>query len=397
MTRTDIEMIRKILTFIVFSVIFCSLSALLKPKKRQEKIVGFASSHFTGNISYLYQKMEKLPDLKVFFVTGEINELQVVKRLGVDARYFMDFHSIRLFLETHAWITSHGPNYIPFFGWWRRILPFVRWKHGSKWVDVWHGLGWVHVERGKMLKDYDLGISTSKFFRNYYSEGNIRIAEKIKITGYPRNDPFMDGRWQQERIESNFKIPEGRKNILYAPTWGHKFKKKLFPWQETGIFLDNVQKFCQTSNCNFLIRMHPNWYARNTEEARLLEHKLRKTTHIFHVSPFIHRESQQLLFISAVLITDWSSIANDYILLNRPIIFLDTPFPTQRLVLTPEDRAGYIVKSKTEFFDRLKEAVAKPHVLNEERSKLLQKLYKFRDGKASERCIEEILRLLDNQ
>lgn len=205
----------------MFSVVSLLLSVFIRLRKGREKIIGFASAHFSGNIKYLYLEMTKYPNIRVFFVTGEKGEIERVKKLGVDARYYLDVMSTALFLRTHAWVTSHGANYIPFFGLIRRVLPFWKWKHGSKWIDVWHGLGWVHTERGKMLRDYDLGIDTSEFFREYYSEGDSNIAMKIKITGYPRNDPLMNGRWSREEIERKLGIPTGRRNILCAPTWGH--------------------------------------------------------------------------------------------------------------------------------------------------------------------------------
>jgi len=342
-------------------------------------------------------EMMNYPNVKVFFVSGVKNEIERVTEMGVDAYYYMDAQSVPLFLKTHAWVTSHGSNYIPFFGWMRRVLPFWKWKHGSKWVDVWHGLGWVHVERRKMLLDYDLAIDASEFFREYYSEGDSNIAAKIKITGYPRNDFLIDGSWSREEKEKELGIPTDRKNILYAPTWGHEHEKKLFPWQDTKQFIIEVEKFCEANNCNFLIRMHPNWYMQDIRQRNLLEDELKNIKQVFHTSPYKNTDTQPLLYISDVLITDWSSIANDFILLNRPIIFLETQFPAKKFVLKPEDRAGQIVKNKKEFFEALYKSIMQPDLHKEKREKTLKKLYKYVDGFSAKRCSEEIFELLENK
>lgn len=390
----NVRKARKVFDFILFSVVFLLLSIFIRPKKGRQKIIGFASAHFSGNIKYLYLEMMNYPDVKIFFVTGEKDEIERTKEIGVDARYHMDVWSAPLFLRTHAWVTSHGSNYIPFSGWIRRILPFWKWKHGSKWIDVWHGLAWVHTERGKMLRDYDLAIDTSDFFREYYAEGDPSIAAKIKITGYPRNDPLLDGRWSREEIEEQLGIPHNRKNILYAPTWGHEHEKKLFPWEDTDKFLMEVEKFCEENNSSFLIRMHPNWYKHDVKQRELLKVGLKSAKWVFHVAPNKYRDTQPLLFISDVLVTDWSSIANDFILLNRPIVFLEAQFPVEKFVLTPEDRAGYIVRSKDEFFAKLYESVTQPNLLEKKRMKVLDKIHKYLDGSSSKRCAEEIINLL---
>jgi len=149
MVRFTVRKARKVFNFVSFSVIFLLLSVFIRPKKGKKKIIGFASRQFSGNIKYLYLEMKKYPDAKVLFVTGEKEKIERAKQIGVDARYFMDVWSAPLFLRTHAWVTSHGSNYIPLFGWMRRILPFGKWKCNSKWIDVWHGLGWVHTESAR--------------------------------------------------------------------------------------------------------------------------------------------------------------------------------------------------------------------------------------------------------
>ena len=389
--------VRNFLHFILFGVVFLLISVFIRSRKGKEKIIGFASSHFSGNIKYLYLEMVEDPKVKVFYVTGEKDEIERVRRLGVDARYYREIKSTPLFLRTHAWITSHGIHYIPFFGLIRRVLPYWKWKHGSKWIDVWHGLGWVHTEKNKMLRDYDLSIDTSEFFREYYSEGDGNIAAKIKIAGYPRNDPLIDKRWSREEIEKELGIPTNRKNILYAPTWGHRYEKKLFTWEKTRKFLREVEKFCEKNGCNFFIRMHPNWYKRNAEQRKLLEVGMKRAKWIFHISPYKLIDTQPLLCISDVLITDWSSISNDFILLKRPIIFIEIQFPVEKCILKPEERAGYIVKNKKEFFKALYRSIMEPNLYEEKRKKILKKLYKYVDGNSAKRCSEVISKLLQSK
>ena len=75
------------------------------------------------------------------------------------------------------------------------------------------------------------------------------------------------------------------------------------------------------------------------------------------------------------------------------MIFLDTPFLGKEFVLSPENRAGHIVRDKDEFFKALDEAIKNPKIFEEKR--ITRKLYKYVDANASKRCVKEILKLLE--
>jgi len=121
-----------------------------------------------------------------------------------------------------------------------------------------------------------------------------------------------------------------------------------------------------------------------------------------YVSSYLMPDTQSLLLVTDVLITDWSSIANDFILTGMPMIFLDIPSPFEEgYTLGPEDRVGYIVKSQKEFFGALEECVNDPARYDERfnliRETVLEKMYDSIDGNASERCAEEILNLIGDE
>jgi len=395
MINRKIKKVMKALNFALFSVVYVLSSMVYKPRKRQKKIIGFAGARFTGNLKYLYQEMAKYNNVKLFFVTGNKADIETLKKAGIDAHFYMETKSIPLFLATNAWVTSTGYNYIPFAGLIRRIIPFYTGKRGSKWIDVWHAVEVKDIGREKSLADYDIGFVTSEFYKQYYSR-RAKISDKLKITGDSRTDPLVKKNWDKKELLEKMGIPLNRKNILYAPTWGHRKRKVFLPWQNIEQNIEDFEEFCEENNCSFLIRMHPNWYRKNPDENKKLEDAIKKSKHIFDLSTQKYTDVQHILCITDVLITDWSSIANDFILLNRPIIFIDAKLPVKELILKPEDRAGHIVRNKQEFFEKLKESVDNPKIFEEKRKILMKKLYKYLDGNSSRRCAEEIIKLLEN-
>ena len=391
---------REIIDILLFLfAYFLALSVFKALLRKRENIVGFASTYFTGNIKYLHEEMNNDKRVEIYFVTSSKNELERLKPSNLDSYSGIDIKRIPLFLRTSIWVTSHGRGNIPFVGVMNYLsnsvlgLPY-RHKHGAKWVDVWHGLAFKHTEREKMLRDYDIGFVTSTFFKEYYSK-KTGISHKLKITGYPRTDPLIKKACDEEEIRKRIGVPLNKKNILYAPTYGYKWSEQCFPWGDMNSVIGAIEQFCERKHCNFLIRMHPNWYKQNITLKEKLEAMAKQSKHIFHLPSSKYVDTEPILLISDVLITGWSSIANDFILLDRPIIFLEVELPKKEFVLKPEERAGFIVKGEREFFEKLEEALVHPNSHEEERRVLIKKLYRHLDGNSSKRCAREIIRLLE--
>lgn len=273
-------------------------------------------------------------------------------------------------MRTKIWVTGSGPDLIPF----ARAQITLRRLFGiriSKWVFLYHGLVFKLLPIGKMLRDYDLGFVTSEFFKQYYSKES-GTPHKLRITGYPRTDPLINKNWDRKEIIKEINIPFGKKNILYVPTYGHYHKDFLLRNIEKNF--KDVKEFCKRNNSNFLIRMHPAWYKRNPEKCRKLMNKIKESKDVYDLSTEKYLDVQRILYITDVLITDWSSIANYFILLNRPIIFIDVKLPLKELTLKPEDRAGYIARNRQDFFEKLQQSLDHPKLFEEKRRTVVKKI-----------------------
>jgi len=392
--RKAIEVPMEFVTFLLAYYLFFSV---MYKSRRRENIIGLGHHWFNENIKYLYRELEEHDCITVYFVTGNKAELARLKSSNVKVYYSRDPRNVPLFLRTKIWVTSSGHSYIP-FAYAQVILRRFFGIRVNKWVDVWHGgIGFKHVGREEQLADYDLGFVTSQFFLQYYSK-KTGISKKLRITGNPRMDPLIKKAFSREEVLEDIGVPRNRKNIFYAPTRAHKNEKPFFLLERTENIINDLERFCDKNNCNFLVRMHPWHYATNHEKIRKLDEKINRSKNMFVLSPEKYVDVQGILYVSDILVTDWSGIANDFILLDRPIIFLDVELPVQEFKLTPEDRVGYIVKGKKEFFEKLQEAVDHPKLFEEEfgekRKALIKKSYKYLDGNSSRRCTQEIIKLL---
>ena len=98
-----------------------------------------------------------------------------------------------------------------------------------------------------------------------------------------------------------------------------------------------------------------------------------------------------------ILITDYSSIYFDYLLLNRPIIFipldLEEYAQTRGFLLEPYDfwAPGPKVTTVDALIDEIRKCLADPACYEEERVVVNNLINRFQDGNSSRRVWEEVL------
>lgn len=206
----------------------------------------------------------------------------------------------------------------------RKAIPIKKPKQIQ--IQTWHGsLGikkftnvWSKETTQRANDDTDILLSNSDFESNVYRESVWKTTPILKI-GHPRNDIFFNDSERakiKQKIFEEYGISKEKKIILYAPTfrdqhlYGSKKQKS-----DLSMYLDNdalrrIQDTCQqTFNGEFvvLIRYH-------SHLLKLLDHI--NANEIIDVSNY--PDIQELLLVTDVGITDYSSWIYDYLLVGRP-------------------------------------------------------------------------------
>ena len=196
---------------------------------------------------------------------------------------------------------------------------------GATRIDLFHG-----IPLKKIMYDDEVGgkmltkrrkiheFLTRRALRDYYVfsssdtvSKSIRTAFRVDENhilcyGLPRNDAFFDGSLKKLKLsEINYKYV-----ISYLPTHRNKGEtpiqiKKLFD-------LKRLDEFCQKNGILFVIKKHFYHNAEMTD--------LRSYHNIIDLTGQSY-DTQELMYNSDILITDYSSCYIDYLLLNRPIMF----------------------------------------------------------------------------
>ena len=143
--------------------------------------------------------------------------------------------------------------------------------------------------------DYSIKINTSATGYNgkSYDSG---LARTDKLVNIDKNKVY-------ELKKKYNLLDEKRPIVLYAPT----FRDKDL---ENNICSYKIDKLCKLTNIKFIVTCHPQ------------EKELAKDLDIpDNVINAIEEEINDLLLITDILITDYSSVIFDYFLLKRPVIF----------------------------------------------------------------------------
>lgn len=193
----------------------------------------------------------------------------------------------------------------------------------QKTIQLWHGVGLKKMAKLTNI-EYDYFISTSNW-TNETNFINVFCAKKFLNYGYPRNDIFFKNEEEVDLIFCNKEIysllknKEYKKVALYMPT----IREYLF--KESN----NLEKFDMVP-LDF-VKLNEDLIEKNV----LLIVKFHPHVMEFFKDLIINEQFSNIIFYTTqgdiypiikyvdLLITDYSSIAYDFLLLDRPIIFFD--------------------------------------------------------------------------
>lgn len=206
------------------------------------------------------------------------------------------------------------------------IFKFINLSSKTKLVQLWHaGVGFKSVGYARFgfsgpypytscHRRYDYAIVGGEALVPVYAEVFGINKEKILPYGLPRLDNFLDSnkiKETKEKLYNNYANLKEKKCILFAPTFrGTGQKTANYPFEKLD--LDEIYNLCKKENYMFLIKMHP--FVRKRIN---IPEEYREYIIDFSDYPDIN----ELLYITDILITDYSSNIYDFSLLNRPIIF----------------------------------------------------------------------------
>jgi CDP-glycerol glycerophosphotransferase len=218
--------------------------------------------------------------------------------------------------------------------------------------------------------------STEIFKRSFWFDGEIFQH------GTPRNDVlFQSDAQMRAKICGILNLPKDSKVILYAPTFRKDSGLDVYDLQYTQILRKLQTKF--GGEWRFLVRLHPHLISKSKELVR--------GDNVLDVT--VYPDIQELLSISDILISDYSSVVFDFSLTGRPC-FLYIP---DVLDYVNNDRKLYFdirllpfisASGNDDLLDELEKFDYKKY--NYKLKSFLESIGSFESGRASEKLLKHI-------
>jgi CDP-glycerol glycerophosphotransferase len=378
----------KQLFFNLFRVFVQLLYKVCKPFIHEENVIisGYKARHLSGNNEYLFNYLEQnKPSFNYYFYTKDKN---TYRKLNKDFKgkilYSYSLRTLIKIIKSKVIVITTGPDDLSPF-------PLISEK---KIINIWHGIPIKKV--GYPSKNSDIpkfekfisainSFSVSAEFDAKIIKKAFRLTdEKIFISGLCKNDYIKIN--QEAFLKQNPYFE--KKVIIYAPTFRDNNINQpsifdLFP-------LKKLNELLEKHDAYFLIRNHF-----NTNEQQAIKDFRR----IKSASAREFLDPQPLLYYSDIMITDYSGIYFDFLLMDRPIIFYNYDmevYGKKRAFLYDfeENTPGPKVQTQDELLLAIENYLNNPEQDAEFRAKIKKRFHKYTDGKACERTYELIKELL---
>ena len=392
-----------ILSFPVFLISQCF--------PRSKKIWVFGSWHgtqFSDNTAYLFQYViNNNPNIKAVWLTE--NKLLIEQ------------------LKAKGYQVFHKNSIIGFWYGSRAGFSFINCGYddvnkycirGSLIIQLWHGIPLKKIKNDDIINEniqrpsiiilirniilkllpflnerYDLIISTgSKVTDRFESAFKINRSNIVE-TGYPRMDIILSEKSAYCKTQlHSYHDDTIEKFILYAPT--HRGEGRREHDMLSHLDFEKFNRFLQKHKSIMLIKMH--YY----ESDKISFNSINEHSHIHLLNNQEINDINRILHHIDVLITDYSSVFYDFLVLDRPVLF--APFDLEEYQKIDRElyedyssaTPGPICQNWDEIQIQLEKYFSEGDTYQTERKEIFNQYFKYSDNHNSERIVDTVINYL---
>ncbi|MFI9044122.1 teichoic acid ribitol-phosphate polymerase TarL [Staphylococcus saprophyticus] len=383
---TDLKLKYNKYSFNVRNFIFQSIFKITKffhlKKGNTVLFTSDSRAEMSGNFEYVYNEMLRQ---------------NLDKKYKIHALFKSNISVRRNFIDKFKFPYLLGKADYIFVDDFHPLLYTVKFRKSQEIIQVWHAVGAFktvgYSRTGKKggpffnsvnHRNYTKAFVSSETDIPFYGEAFGIKEQNIIPTGVPRTDILFDQDYEKAIVadmEEALPIVKGKQVILFAPTFrGSGHHTAHYPFFK--IDFARFARYCRENNAIVLFKMHP--FVKNKLNI------LREYQEYFvDVSDF--REVNDILFITDILISDYSSLVYEFAVFKRPMLFYAfdlEDYITSRDFYEPYETfvPGKIVES----FNDLIVALDQKDFDVEKVEPFLDKHFKYQDGRSSERLVRNV-------
>ena len=369
---------RVLLSYLKFCV------ALLNILSIKPTYIAFVSKSFVGNNLKALLVESSAKKTNTILLTDNESQREEFAKIGVETK---KLHSVSGF-----WTLARAQKIVQDQGDFTHPLNLLLSRQEK--IQMWHGVPLKRLNRLFGIT-YDWMISTSDYV-NESSLKDVIDAKNYINLGYPRNDLLLKDhsvrdlvlcdRELYNRAKDAF-IKNKQKVIVYMPTHREsatsigKAPSPLMP-----LDFESLNTFCSENNFLMVVKLHP----------FVMQFQANFSPPEGYSNVYFHSaqgDIYPLLKYTDLLITDYSSIYFDFLLLDRPIVFFDYDFDEYSsnmggFVYDYEENApGLKVKTQKDLQDAVELSLNENQIFSEERKQALDRFHTHQDEHSSKRIL----------
>jgi len=394
----------KALTENVLPTILRILTLFISKKKNLILFGAFQGNSFGDNSGALYKYYisKDKGEFRCIWLTNYPETVNYVRGLGGEAFLKTSLQGLWFSLRASSIVSSHS---------YQDVLLYKPISRRPKELYLHHG---VPIRKARIDKINNEGLRNESLYSEHAKSITYMVStstwsaarqgelvpvksSQCKVDGYPRNDIFFQSNnLELDSFKKEYEAFEFK--ILYAPTWRKYAAVRFFPFQDFNL-LKLVHFLRKEKMCIFL-KPH------STDMRRQMNNKFWDDIQGYQdVLKIVSRNKvysdiQTMMLISDCLVTDYSSIHYDYLLLDRPIIYL--PYDKDEYANKmgefncdyEEFTPGPKPRSQEEFLNYLELFEKNKDDFSKKRERIKGVIHKYKDGESCQRVYKTLLEML---
>jgi CDP-glycerol glycerophosphotransferase (TagB/SpsB family) len=270
---------------------------------------------------------------------------------------------------------------------------------GTRRIQMFHGVAGkysrIYDTPDRSMRDWDrLFFINRRRMENYIRAGAIDAdSPAARLVGYPKLDCLVDGSLNRDDVLSRLGIDPSRRTVLYAPTWS--------PYSSLNAIGEELVRGLVTAGHTVLVKLHDRSRDPEYNHSGGVDWVARLEPILRAGGGLLAGDSDACPYLAAadVLITDHSSVGFEYLLLDRPLIRIDTPELIIRTDINPDylallQEASTSVRTAGEAIAAVEKCFSDGEWLSESRREVARELF-YEPGTATQRAVRELCEVIE--
>lgn len=291
------------------------ISRLVPKNKRLILFHGSDLHNFADNSRYLYLYLSKHSDFICIWMTTSINLRNILIQKDFQSCLHGSVLGIFYYFRAGA-VIGTGSFYPDFYGSVSSKTKKICLHHGSGPRTTAGMNSYDIIPFLKRSLKWDYFNFTSQFLSTNFGRLGLHLPfNKHVLLGYPRCDHLLAPDCYDSLVSLPLNFPPQALNfrvILYAPTWRPSGVSCPLLNSDHLFDIAEVNLFLQKRNCFLYISLHPKDVL-SLDVSQLSNIVMIEKNELYDINNFLP--------LVDVLITDYSSIATDFLLLNKPVLY----------------------------------------------------------------------------